>query len=118
MTNIYFKGDSSESRIDSFTDQPISLEQLQNRLDSLLMVLKTCKGKTCSDPWNELLPNSGVASLEGAMNTKYDSFFASVPRVDYDSCEEAYYLEAEGPVWEGEGFVPRRKRRSVGMNRP
>jgi hypothetical protein len=116
MKNLYSTSNSSRTTF-SFTDYPVSLTQLINRLDSLLLVLKTCKGKTCSGPWNELLPGSGVTSLDGAMNTKYDSYFASLPRVDYDSCEEAYFLEAEGPVWEGEGFVPKRKRTSVGMNR-
>ena len=76
------------------------LSQLATRLDALLLVLKTCKGAVCYDPWSTLLPNTGVSTLVAAMDQQFDEFFAGIPRVEYDHCEAGYLLEAEGPVWE------------------
>ncbi|PSN64170.1 Arylsulphatase [Corynespora cassiicola Philippines] len=74
------------------------LSQLATRLDALLLVLKTCKGAVCYDPWSTLLPNTGVSTLVAAMDQQFDEFFAGIPRVEYDHCEAGYLLEAEGPL--------------------
>jgi hypothetical protein len=79
---------------------------LQSRLDALILVLKTCKGKVCSDPWAELLPGSNVSLLTQAMDSKYDAYFTQLPKVSYSVCEGGYILESEGPVWsDGLGMV-------------
>jgi hypothetical protein len=78
---------------------------LQSRLDALILVLKTCKGKVCSDPWEKLLPGSDVSTLAQAMKSTYDEYFAKLPKVSYSACEDGYLLESEGPVWEDEGYV-------------
>jgi hypothetical protein len=70
-------------------------------------VLKTCKGKVCVDPWDELLPGGGIATLAEAMNSKYDAYFAGLPTVSYSVCENGYIAASEGPMWDssfGEGF--------------
>lgn len=86
----------------------VPITKLEDRLDSLVFILKTCTGKACSDPWNALLPNSGVATLEEALDSKFDEFFASLPRVEYNWCAEGYILDAEGPVFNGQGFIGKR----------
>jgi N-acetylglucosamine-6-sulfatase len=77
----------------------VSITQLTNRLDGLLFVMKTCTGSVCQHPWAALLPDKGVTSLVGALDTKYDDFFEELPRVSYSSCQEYYLLSAEGPVF-------------------
>ncbi|KAF2259254.1 Arylsulphatase [Lojkania enalia] len=77
-----------------------TLVKVTQRLDSLLFVLKTCTGKACSDPWNSLMPNTGINSLRQAMDPKYDSFFENMKRVGYERCEGGYIPDAEGEVYE------------------
>lgn len=43
--------------------------QLVNRLDALLVVLKSCRAETCRDPWSVLHPNDdSVKTLKDALN--------------------------------------------------
>ena len=98
MSNLY----TTTSQAASTPILGVSLTQLQNRLDGLLLVLKTCKTDTCRDPWGALLPGEGVVSLSAALNAKYDDFFATkLPKVSFSRCEGGYLLDAEGPA-----FVP------------
>ena len=76
------------------------LNLLETRLDALLFVLKTCKAKSCSEPWDTIFPNSNVATLANAMMPKYDQYFAELPRLAYSECAGGYLAEVEGPVWE------------------
>ncbi|KAF2106098.1 arylsulfatase [Lophiotrema nucula] len=99
-----------------------STSKISERLDGLLYVLKTCKAKTCSEPWATLMPNTGVTSLAQAMDSKYDAYFAGLTRVEYERCEEGYIADAEGPVFEngeaysGAGMI--KKHRGPIRNRP
>jgi N-acetylglucosamine-6-sulfatase len=88
MNNLWSRND---------TTQGYSLECLQPRLDSLLMVLKSCKGEVCVKPWETLHPAGDVKTLEDAMNTKYDDFYASQPKVAFEACLLGYFPAAEGP---------------------
>ncbi|KAK5087295.1 hypothetical protein LTR70_007238 [Exophiala xenobiotica] len=79
----------------------IQVQQLIHRLDALLMVLKTCKGRQCTHPWEQLHPTGDVSSLRDALAPHYDDFYEQeVVRVAFDQCEQAYVLESEGPMWE------------------
>ena len=71
-------------------------EQLIARLDSLLMVTKSCKQDSCRDPWGELFPGGEVTDLESALDTQYDSFFANQPQVSFSECAGGYFPELEG----------------------
>lgn len=74
---------------------------LVNRLDALLLVLKTCKGQQCTRPWLSLFPGGEVNSLRDALDVKFDGFFESrVERVQFSKCEKGYIAESEGPVWD------------------
>ena len=68
-----------------------------DRLDGLLLVLKSCQGATCIRPWEALQPAGGVHSLQDALDDRHDPFYASLPQVSFDWCDEGYLVEAEGP---------------------
>ncbi|KIY46643.1 sulfatase [Fistulina hepatica ATCC 64428] len=59
------------------------------RLDALMLVLKTCVSTACTDPWSELLPSTGVTSLDDALSSTYDDYFSSVPKVTYSKVMSA-----------------------------
>jgi hypothetical protein len=45
--------------------------QLVNRLDALLVVLKSCRAETCRDPWRVLHPyDDDIKTLADALDTK------------------------------------------------
>ena len=58
-------------------EEPQRLHQLINRLDALLMVLKTCRGRQCTHPWETLFPHGDVKILSDALDHRYDAFFAA-----------------------------------------
>jgi arylsulfatase A-like enzyme len=79
----------------------VSLDRLLPRLDALLMVLKTCKARQCTHPWEVLHPHDTVRDLEQAMDARYDEFYAAQAKVAFDRCEKAYIPESEGAMWVG-----------------
>lgn len=74
-----------------------TLPQVVARLDALLLVLKSCQGATCIEPWNVLQPEEPVHNLRDALATEYDQFYSQQPRVSFDRCAEGYLIDAEGP---------------------
>ncbi|KAJ5290722.1 uncharacterized protein N7443_010975 [Penicillium atrosanguineum] len=74
-----------------------SLSQAVNRLDALLLVLKSCQGGTCIEPWNVLQPENPVRSFRDALDKHYDAFYRAQPRVSFDWCAAGHIVEAEGP---------------------
>lgn len=74
-----------------------AMSEVIPRLDALLMVLKSCKGFECVKPWATLHPDGSVLSLKGALDSKYNSFYHSQPKVSFDRCEFGYEIDAEGP---------------------
>jgi hypothetical protein len=67
------KGNASE-----YYGRPQS--ELIARLDTLLMVTKSCKQDTCRDPWRVLFPKGQVSNIQDAMNPSYDTFFINQVR--------------------------------------
>lgn len=68
------------------------------RLNGLMMVLKSCKGKDCIYPWNVIHPQDDVSTIREAMDPKFDDFYEDeMPQVSYDHCTQGYYVELEGP---------------------
>jgi arylsulfatase A-like enzyme len=54
--------------------------QLVNRLDALLVVLKSCRAETCRDPWQVLHPyDDDVKTLDDALDAKV----SIIPCVNY-----------------------------------
>jgi N-acetylglucosamine-6-sulfatase len=60
-------------------------------------VLKTCKGRACTHPWEKIHPNSNVHSLRDAVNPKFDTFYEAQEKLYWTQCEQAYVRESEGP---------------------
>lgn len=73
------------------------IAQTQNRLDALLMVLKSCSASSCTDPWSVVHPKGGVVNLRDAMDAKYDAFYESQPKVAFSKCEPGHIVSSEGP---------------------
>lgn len=73
------------------------LKQVVSRLDSLMMVLKSCKEETCLYPWKALHPKENVRSLSDALQNHFDAFYDEQPRVSFTKCELGYIKESEGP---------------------
>lgn len=67
--------------------------RVANRMDALLLFLKSCKGSFCRQSWANLFPYGEVKSLDQALDPKYDSYFDALPRVHYDNCAEGFHLE-------------------------
>jgi hypothetical protein len=80
------------------------------RLDSLLLVLKSCKGERCQNPWSALHPDGSVKSLQDAVAAEFDAFYEEEQvKIEYNRCEQGYILDAEGPQWETNGVQYRGK---------
>ncbi|KAK3989763.1 alkaline-phosphatase-like protein [Cladorrhinum sp. PSN332] len=87
----------------------VPFEKVISRLDSLLFVLKTCKGRTCIKPWEALHPQGNVANLHDALSTRFDVFYEQQQKkVSYNRCELGYLPEAEGPQFDTDGVVYRK----------
>ncbi|KAF5700677.1 arylsulfatase [Fusarium mundagurra] len=71
--------------------------QVLNRLDALMLVLKSCKGNACIEPWKILHPEGGVKSLKDALQAKFNAFYKEQVKVRFDRCEYGYLIDAEGP---------------------
>lgn len=76
----------------------VSMRKVQERLDALLLVLKTCKGRTCRRPWEALHPDGRVKTLVDALNPKFDNFYKRQHKVKYERCEKGYRPEFEMPI--------------------
>lgn len=68
-----------------------------SRLDALMMVLKSCKGGNCIEPWKVLHPQEDVHSLSEALQVRFDSFYRNQAKVAYKRCEPGYIIDSEGP---------------------
>lgn len=72
--------------------------QLLNRLDALLLVLKSCRAETCRDPWRILHPHDkSVQTLADALHHKYDAHYAQFRKVQYEECLAYYNTAIEQP---------------------
>lgn len=77
----------------------MKLKTLISRLDSLLLVLKTCKAQECTHPWEVLHPKGNVQNLYDALNPRFDDFYeVQQERVSFSKCEKGYILDSEGPI--------------------
>lgn len=75
----------------------VSMNHLRDRLDALTLVLKTCKGNTCTNPWKALHPDGGVKTLKDALAPRYDTFYAMQPKVKFHHCAKGYIKANESP---------------------
>ncbi|KAK5123454.1 hypothetical protein LTR85_002492 [Meristemomyces frigidus] len=101
---INYLADDSTTLAGSYTLAGRSFGHVINRLDSVLMVLKSCKAVGCHAPWSVLHPDGDIKTLKDALDSSYDAFYDDQPKVSFSSCEMGYLVDAEGPqhvdVWE------------------
>ncbi len=103
MTNPYDRGMN--------TLLGVPTEKLIERLDALVLVLKSCVGESCRWPWKQLHPNGGVNNLMDALKPQYDTYYShsyAVAKVGWQHCYEGmrkygasttYSIENEQPMW-------------------
>ncbi|KAH7235071.1 alkaline-phosphatase-like protein [Fusarium solani] len=89
---------SAEHSSASYSLRGRSFDQITPRLDALMMVLKSCKGRTCVEPWRELHPSGDVNSLLESLKPEFDAFYQDQPKVSFSDCKVAYFPEFEGPM--------------------
>jgi N-acetylglucosamine-6-sulfatase len=64
------------------------------------MVLKSCAGDTCRQPWKVLHPAGNVRNLAEALKPQYDAYYTAemeARAVSFDSCQWGYIISEEGP---------------------
>ncbi|KFA60090.1 hypothetical protein S40285_09331 [Stachybotrys chlorohalonatus IBT 40285] len=93
--NIYPSAAKPSSAQETFLGSTLAL--VIARLDSLLMVMKSCKGATCRMPWQALHPDGDVTTLQEALQPKFDEFYQSQQQVAFAKCEPGYIISSEGP---------------------
>ncbi|KAH8673257.1 alkaline-phosphatase-like protein [Ilyonectria robusta] len=71
------------------------LDQILTRLNALIMVLKTCKDRVCTYPWESLHPDGSVQSLKQSLNGRFDEFYSNQPQMWFSDCSLGYFMEAE-----------------------
>jgi arylsulfatase A-like enzyme len=77
-------------------------ERIASRMDALLLNLKTCHGSLCRRLWYNLFPEGQVQDLSSALQTRWDAYFDSMPRVHFDNCRDGYFPTEELPAWRNE----------------
>ncbi|KAH7396959.1 alkaline-phosphatase-like protein [Phaeosphaeria sp. MPI-PUGE-AT-0046c] len=98
MENYYDDEDKDiKAKRDGYEIAGRSFASIVDRLDALMMVLKSCKGDACRDPWNVLQPGKGIKTLKDALIHKFDDFYNNQPKVKFDECALGYIREVEGP---------------------
>ncbi|RAL02557.1 sulfatase family protein [Aspergillus ibericus CBS 121593] len=113
LHNLLSPDTNPDTNPDLCTILNIPLPKLISRIDSLLFVLKSCKGQVCIKPWRALHPGGEVSTLKDALHARYDHFYEveQTTRVRFEECVRGYSLEAEGPQFDlpdgngGNGFV-------------
>lgn len=104
VTNLLNPLDNPSPSTTTLLGAPLS--HVAARLDSLLFVLKSCRGPQCVRPWASLHPAGNVASLADALSPRFDAFYLEQQKkVGFSACEAGYLLDAEGPQWDGEGVA-------------
>ena len=76
-------------------------QRLINRLSGLLLVTKSCAQDSCRKPWEVLsaAAKANFTTLDQAMSSKYDNFFASLPTFGFKQCLVWQSVENEGPYY-------------------
>lgn len=88
-------GDGAEPGVSPYRIASRPLEQIIPRLESLIMVLKTCKDRSCTQPWEVLHPDKTVRTLEDALSSNYDEFYARQPRMWFKGCPLGFFADWE-----------------------
>jgi hypothetical protein len=85
-----------------------------------MLVLKTCSGETCANPYSKLLPSSLTRKAPGfadLLHQDLDGYFAQLPKVSYKACGLGYHRALEQPEWDDAWvpLMPSRGRQKAGI---
>lgn len=107
MNNLLSASSSTaENELDPVLVAGYPLNKIVSRLDALLLVLKSCKGRICREPWKSIHPEGDVSDFQAAMLSEFDHFYeVEQTRVKFNYCWNGYVPEAEGSMWETEGLL-------------
>ena len=93
---VYTKWCSGDAELYNTGADPYELTNLagkrpriEDRLNALLMVTKSCERGGCRDPWSLIKPKDGskITTLEQALQERYDDFFKNeFERVQFGAC--------------------------------
>lgn len=89
-----------QSHMSMYGSLSTTIAQLVSRLDTLLLLLKTCKMDECRVPWKIVHPHGDVRNLREALDPSFDHFYQTRPKVQYERCEKGYIPESEGVMWD------------------
>jgi hypothetical protein len=85
---------------------PHKLQRVLHRLDALLLVLKTCTGTACTQPYAALFPHltagSEIYRFAQITHPRFDAYFAALPKVRFDKCVLGFQSRLEKPEWSEE----------------
>jgi hypothetical protein len=73
-----------------------------------MLVLKTCTGETCANPYGKLLPSSLAHKAPGfadLLHQDLDGYFTELPKVSFKACGLGYHRALEQPEWDDK-WVP------------
>ncbi|KEF60263.1 uncharacterized protein A1O9_05113 [Exophiala aquamarina CBS 119918] len=103
---------SNDTELYNTIDDPYELNNLAispteensriiSRLNGVLLITKSCSKDTCRNPWKLLATDAegDFTNLEEAMDSQYDSFFASLPSVGFQGCLSYQSVENEIPFY-------------------
>ena len=94
---VNYLGEDASAVQPEYTLAGRHFKHVVSRLDSLLMVLKSCKAKECHEPWETLHPGGKIRNLEDALHSSFDVFYQKQPKVSFSSCQLGYLIDEEGP---------------------
>ncbi|KAI9150847.1 Arylsulfatase [Paramyrothecium foliicola] len=85
----------------------VPLGRLISRLDALILVLESYKGKAYVHFWAKLHPQGNVETLQDVLVPLFDDFYSAQQRVSFDRCELGYVIDAESPQFPNDGLIYR-----------
>lgn len=75
-----------------------SMKKLEDRLDALTLVLKSCAGDSCRQPWEQLHKDGKVKTLVDALKPEFDDFYKNQNKVKFAQCAKSYFVQNELPI--------------------
>ncbi|UPL03167.1 hypothetical protein LCI18_014101 [Fusarium solani-melongenae] len=78
------------------------IKQTRNRLNALVLYMKSCGEDSCRDPWSNFDLPKGVAPIKTfkqAMRPEYDHFFSQFPTFEFGKCIDYQYAPNETPFY-------------------
>ncbi|KAF4452188.1 arylsulfatase precursor [Fusarium austroafricanum] len=110
---LYIMWCTGESELYDIIDDPYKMtnlinstdkriQQTRNRLNALVLYMKSCGVDSCQDPWGNFdLPKhlKPIKTFKQAMRPEYDTFFSKIPIFELGTCMDYQYAPNETPFY-------------------